>query len=56
MPNSLFAENNYLSGYKLGLAGLAHFEENDLPDLLPLYLRKPQAERMLEQRSKNNGG
>ena len=53
LPNSQFVENNDLSSFNLGLAGLSHFQENDLCDILPLYLRKPQAERMLEM--KNNG-
>lgn len=43
-----FIENNDLSSFNLGLAGLAHFKKEDLCDVTPLYLRKPQAERMLE--------
>ena len=53
LPNSNFIINNDLSAYKLGLAGLKHFNDNDFADVLPLYLRKPQAERLLE--SKLNG-
>ncbi len=48
-----FVENNDLSAYNLGLAGLYHFKNNSLDDLLPLYLRKPQAERVLEAKLKN---
>ncbi len=48
-----FSEKNELSAYSLGLAGYVHFKNGDSDDLLPLYLRKPQAERMLEE--KNNG-
>jgi tRNA threonylcarbamoyl adenosine modification protein YeaZ len=51
LPNSNFAKNNDLSAYNLGLAGLAHFKNDQLDDLLPLYLRKPQAERMLEEKA-----
>lgn len=51
LPNSMCVSNNDLSAYNLGLAGYNHFLNNDFPDVLPLYLRKPQAERMLE---KNN--
>lgn len=53
LPKSKFIENNDLSPYNLGLAGLNHFKNEDIQDVLPLYLRKPQAERMLEL--KNNG-
>lgn len=51
LPNSKFVENNNLSAYNLALAGLSHFNNNVQDDLLPLYLRKPQAERMLEEKS-----
>ena len=54
LPNSIFVEDNNLSAYNLGLAGLKHFEDNIFDDVLPLYLRKPQAERMLEMQQKNN--
>ncbi len=47
-----FVKNNNLSSYNLGLAGLAHFKKEDLCDVTPLYLRKPQAERMLENKIK----
>ena len=46
--NSFFTDNNFLSSYNLGLAGLNHYKRNDFPDVMPIYLRKPQAERMLE--------
>lgn len=49
LPQSKFIENNDLSAYKLGLAGLKHFKDGDIQDVLPLYLRKPQAERQLEE-------
>lgn len=45
-----FIENNDLSCFNLGLAGLAHFKNKDFCDVNPLYLRKPQAERMLENK------
>ena len=55
LPNKcIFTENNNLSAYNLGLAGLVHFNNEDYTDLNPLYLRKPQAERMLESKL-NNG-
>lgn len=53
--NYLFAtsENNLLNSYYLGLAGLNKWKENKLDDVLPLYLKKPQAQRNLEETSKN---
>ena len=50
---SLFVGNNNLSAYNLALAGLSHFNNNDITDVMPLYLRKPQAERMLEFKLEN---
>ena len=54
LPNSKFSDNNNLSAYNLGLAGYFHFINNQNDDLLPLYLRKPQAERMLEEKKNGN--
>lgn len=54
LSNSKFIENNDISAYNLGLAGLAHFKEGKQDDLIPLYLRKPQAERMLEEKQNGN--
>ena len=48
-----FAENNDLSSFNLALAGYSHFKEQDFCDVTPLYLRKPQAERMLEKKNTN---
>ena len=54
LPNKcLFLKTNDLSAYKLGLAGLSHYKNEQFDDVNPLYLRKPQAERMLEQNNKN---
>ena len=44
-----FSENNCLSSYNLGLAGFKKFEQNIFDEILPLYLKKPQAERQLEE-------
>ena len=49
LPNSNFVEKNDLSAFNLGLAGLKPFQNEDFQDVLPLYLRKPQAERQLEE-------
>lgn len=45
-----FIDNNYLSAYNLALAGLSHFNNEQYDDVSPLYLRKPQAERLLENK------
>ena len=48
LPNCKISSFNDLSSYSLGLAGLNAINSNRHDDLLPLYLRKPQAERALE--------
>jgi len=53
LPESHFTTNNNLSAYKLGLAGLNHFKNNTIDEVLPLYLRAPKAEQLLE--AKKNG-
>lgn len=50
--HSNFCENNDLSSYSLGLAGLEHYKNSTDNSIMPLYLRKSQAERMLEERRK----
>ncbi len=53
--NCIFApsENNILNSYFVGLSGLDKWKKNELTDVLPLYLRKPQAQRQLEEKFKN---
>lgn len=54
--NAMFVDDNLndLNSYSLGLAGLVHYKSNiDVGDVLPLYLKKPQAQRLLEEREKN---
>ena len=48
-PNCSFSSNNDLSSYKLGLAGLKSYKDGNCKNTMPLYLRKSQAERMLEK-------
>lgn len=48
--NCNFSNKNELNSYSLGLAGLEKFKNNQLCDVLPLYLRKPQAQRQLEEK------
>ena len=50
--NCLFAEKNELSSYSLGIAGFNTYKKGIQTSLMPLYLRKSQAERALEEKSK----
>lgn len=43
-----FCENNELNAYNLGIAGYNKFINNEICEVLPLYLKKPQAERELD--------
>lgn len=52
--DAVFLPNNHLNSYFLGLAGLSHFKNDSYQeDLLPCYLKKPQAQVLLEEKSKN---
>lgn len=53
--NATFAKTslNCLNSYSLGLAGLAKFQINHFDEFLPLYLKKPQAQRQLEENLKD---
>ena len=53
-PNCTFCDNNNLSSVSLGIAGYNSFNENKQADIMPLYLRKSQAERALEEKGGNN--
>lgn len=48
----LFADKNELSSYSLGIAGYNTYKKGIQTSLMPLYLRKSQAERALEEKSK----
>ena len=47
--NCSFCDKNDLSSYSLGIAGLYKYNSNIKNSLMPLYLRKSQAERALER-------
>ena len=51
-PNCLFAQDNknILTSYSLALAGIDAYSHSDKSNILPLYLRKPQAQRQLESK------
>lgn len=50
--NSTFSNKNFLDSYSLGICGLEKFYNNQFDDFLPLYLKKPQAQRQLEEKLK----
>ena len=49
--NCLFVEKNNLSSCSLGIAGLSKYKKGIETSLMPLYLRKSQAERALEEKN-----
>ena len=52
LQNCSFADDkeNSLNSYSLGLAGRNKYLNNEFKEILPMYLRKPQAELQLEQK------
>lgn len=52
--------SNTLNSYNLGICGFRKYQNGDLLDkeILPLYLKKPQAQKLLEEKLKdmNNNG
>lgn len=54
IQNCKFTNNNNLNAYNLGLAGIHAFSNKTSHDIKPLYLRKSQAERMLEEKDNAN--
>lgn len=54
IKNCNFAISDNLSAYNLGLAGFKRYRDGKFQDVLPLYLRKSQAERMLEEKNNAN--
>lgn len=49
LEGTLFSTHNEISSYSLGIAGLNAYNSGRKDDILPLYLRKSQAERAKEQ-------
>ena len=52
LNNCNFCDKNDLSSVSLGIAGLNSFKNGKQTSLMPLYLRKSQAERALEEKLK----
>lgn len=52
--NFVTDKNNLLNSYSLGIAGVKHFSNYSCEEeVLPLYLKKPQAQRQLEEKNKS---
>ncbi len=52
LPNATFSDDNEISSYDLCISGLTHYLAFGKTSLLPLYLKKPQAERQFEEKQK----
>lgn len=53
--NCIFETQNDLSSDSLGIAGYMSYKKGIKTSVMPLYLRKSQAERALEEKGDNNG-
>ena len=53
--NCIFDTQNDLSSYSLGIAGYITYKKGIKTSVMPLYLRKSQAERALEEKGEKNG-
>ena len=51
LNNCIFCDNNNLSSYSLGVAGYNTYKKGIETSIMPLYLRKSQAERALEEKN-----
>lgn len=54
ITNCIFTEKNNLSSYSLGIAGYNTYMQEGNTSVMPLYLRKSQAERALEEKRKRS--
>lgn len=52
IPNSIFCKKDDLNSFSLGIAGYETYLRKIQSSVMPLYLRKSQAERALEEKSK----
>lgn len=50
LPSSKFIENNNLSASNVGLAGFYNYTTQNFQDVIPLYLRKSEAEKKMEEK------
>ncbi len=56
ISNCIFTDTNNISSYSLGLAGYNSYKKDIKTTVMPLYLRKSQAERALEEKQKQKRG
>ena len=54
IKNSIFCNKNELSSVSLGIAGYRTYKKSIENSIMPLYLRKSQAERALEEKGGKN--
>ncbi len=50
LPSANFVENNDLSAFKVGFAGLYNYMTQNVHEVMPLYLRKSEAEKKMEEK------
>lgn len=50
LPSANFVENNVLSASKVGFAGFYNYTTNNIQEAMPLYLRKSEAEKKMEEK------
>lgn len=50
LPSANFVENNVLSASKVGFAGFYNYTTNNIQEAIPLYLRKSEAEKKMEEK------
>ena len=50
LPSSKFVENNNLSASKVGFAGFYNYLNQTAKEPMPLYLRKSEAEKKMEEK------
>ena len=50
LPTSHFIDNNSLSASKVGFAGFYNYMSQNIGEVMPLYLRKSEAEKKMEEK------
>lgn len=50
LPFANFVKNNVLSASKVGFAGFYNYTTNNIQEVMPLYLRKSEAEKKMEEK------
>ena len=53
LPNAIFLNNNDLSASKIGYAGFYNYTNEIFQNVMPLYLRKSEAEKKMEEKNQN---